>query len=190
MPKETDGLVYAVQTRLSPRRLLFRFAIVMASLLACITGVLYAFYRYNVSDRDGIRHVLESIPGARDVEINGYEDGPSFDIVEVRMNLDPAGRRRIWFGNTTPHYLVSGEHLRVLRIGDFTFETWDRDSGQCFDFGRDGGFANLLPFKLKDAADLAAHYDDVHDILKKMPRSGTHRTPDGRSIQFEIKGVP
>jgi len=33
MPKETDGLVYAVQTRLSPRRLLFRFAIVMMRII-------------------------------------------------------------------------------------------------------------------------------------------------------------
>ena len=80
--------------------------------------------------------------------------------------------------------------MRVERIGKYSFVVVATDEGywlQYIDLGRDGNFANILPFQLRDIRDLARHYDDIIHIIDRLPRSGTHEAKDGKAYRYEIR---
>jgi hypothetical protein len=64
------------------------------------------------------------------------------------------------------------------------------DTGQHIDIGRAGAFSNILPFKLVDVEDLFAHYNDLEEIIGKLPPAGTHITPDGRRLSYQVLRDP
>ena len=54
------------------------------------------------------------------------------------------------------------------------------------DVGARSEFAQILPFKLRNVADLAAHYDALMAFVTQEP-SGTYMNQNGRTCIFHVR---
>lgn len=54
------------------------------------------------------------------------------------------------------------------------------------ELGRDGEFDGLLPFRVRDPADLVARHEDVVAALKALPPAGVHRGRSGRRYHYWV----
>ena len=144
-----------------------------------------AFYYH---DRDAFRSTLQEIPGLRIGSLDGYDDGMEWKVVGASVSLEGVPQSVLYLRAGTGSDLRGGRHLLVQQLGPYRFDVIGPDGSrpEWIDLGREGAFANLLPFQLKDAGDLAKNYAAILGVVEKMPGSGTHVAVDGKRYQFRI----
>jgi hypothetical protein len=139
-------------------------------------------------DRDAFRSTLQEIPGVRIRSLDGFDDGPGWKVVGASVSVDGVPQSVLYLMAGNGSDLSEGRHLLVRQLGPYRFDVMRPDGSrpEWIDLGRDGEFANLLPFQLQSARDLAEHYSAILRILDKVPRSGTHVGRDGMTYQFRL----
>jgi hypothetical protein len=182
-----ESLHYGVVARSSPRRVVGR--LVLALLVASAgAGGLYAAARAVYWwDYDRVNAILADGPGAKVNFVRGFDEDVTYSLIEAEVALDGSPGRTISFRAPTAYELRRGSHLRVA-FGPISLCAVAPE-GYCLnykDLGRDGVFANFLPFEVNSVEDLALRYDEIVAVLSRAQPRGVHRGLDGRLYSYAI----
>src|SRR5687767_7812899 len=179
-------LAYAAVTRRSPRRVVRRVLLAVALLAACAVTVKLSCRELYYYNRDGVARVIQSSRRLQLDDVYGFEDGPgAWKVVGANAHVRGAPGNTVNFDSPKAGELRNGSHIRIGRIGRYNLHWVEGDAWYTsMDFGRDGEFANLLPFPVRTVDDVAARYDEIVSILAGMPPSGTHRAKDGKVYEY------
>ena len=84
--------------------------------------------------------------------------------------------RLIVFRTPNANDLRRGRHIQLDRVGRFSLATAYPDgfAYTSIDVGAAGDFATLLPFPVRNAADVIERYDEVVAFLERLPTSGIY----------------
>jgi hypothetical protein len=156
--------------------------------LLFISVMAAAWRHFYYSDRNATNAALEAVDGIRIDRIDGFDDGPDWKLVGAGLILEASADKTIYLQGANARDLRSGKHLLIKKFGDFTFDVIDPNNGrpEWIDIGRDGAFADFLPIKVRDVSELVRRYDEVYSAIQGVPRTGTHKGPDGRVYQYRI----
>jgi hypothetical protein len=182
------ALFYGVQPIANRRRVLRR-AVAAAAIATAIVAVLPTGYRlYDTSNMRGVERVLRSAPNERSVEFDCYhrdELSPAM-VLFAGVHLDVAGSKVIWFRHPKGSELSNGDHLRLSVVGPINLYRHCEGNtiDDYVDAGRDGEFAGMLPFEVRNVGDLTSHYDELERFLKSLPPTAKYTAKDGKVYEF------
>ena len=185
----SQPLEYGSQPRVNPGRVIRRSLAVLALLAVCVWTIRLGFQRlYNI-DRDSVESALRAVPGGRVVDIGGFDEELTWTVASATVSVDGSATRTITFMSPGRGQLQSGSRMAVTDIGPYQIRVEvsdDRMLVQSLDFGHDSEFKDVLPFRLRDVNDLAAHYDEIIAFITQEP-SGTYTAPDGKVVTYQIQ---
>ena len=183
-------LLYGIRGRPHGSRVLrLSCGIGLVSLLAASFFLTYDRVRWYHAER--IQALLENVSSVQSVKLAGFDDGPGpWKVVNAELSLEGFSQRKITL--FAPNYgdLLRGVHIRVERIGNYTFLVKPTPNDgpwmEYLDVGKDGQFSGLLSIELQDVGDVVALYDTIVNALNRLPRKGVHRNTNGELYEYEI----
>ncbi len=183
-----DFLEYGTAVRANRRRCV-RWSLVVVLLVVVVwqlhSACQWAYYR----DRDRVRADWDAVSSGRTMAIDGYDNTMSWAVAEARIRADGSQGRIIRILSPRPGELRTGARLAIESLGStgVCVETGDeRVSVGYLDVGSQSEFAPVLPFRLKNGADLALHYDEILSFIKQE-NSGTYTNRQGRLCTYRIR---
>jgi hypothetical protein len=162
---------------------------VLALLALCVWTIRLGFQRIYNLDHDSVASALRAVPGGRVIDIGGFDDGLTWTVASAQVSVDGSATRTITFMSPRRGELQSGSRMAVTDIGPYQIRVEvgdDRMLVQSLDFGHDSEFKDVLPFRLRDVNDLAAHYDEIIAFIAQEP-SGMYTAPDGTVVKYQIQ---
>ena len=185
----SQPLGYGSQPRTGTRRVILRALAAVAVLGLCFWTIRVAFQRIYYLDRDSVEAALRSIPGGRVLDIGGFDDSFRWTVASAEVSIDGSPSRAISFRSPRHGELQRGSRMCLTSIGPYEVYVEvgdDRILVQHMDVGSDSEFKDVLPFRLRDVNDLAAHYDEILAFVAQQP-SGTYKAPNGRVCTYQIR---
>jgi hypothetical protein len=188
---EQPILEYGAEHRWNVRAIVVRSLAAVGVIVLVAIAWPIAWSRLYLYEEVGVRSELESIRGGRVLNINSYDDPPGVKVMFAEVSVDGGSTRTIRFRGPRYYLLRKGEWMMIDEIGPHSVLVYLRGEPwpQPLRAGPDGELANVLPFKLKNVRDVAAHYDEIVSFVGSEP-SGTFTDSAGRVSTWRIEVRP